>query len=81
MSLPKKNEKAYLEIEPLEHGFAIVAKKQDAEALSALFLQYGISCHRQPDVQPGSDALQFLDGVKQSQVEEVVNGYRTAKGS
>jgi hypothetical protein len=81
MSLPKKEAKSYLEIEPIEGGFAIFAKKQDADALAALFLQYGISCHRQPDVRPGEDALQFVEGVQQSQVEAVLNGYRTPKGS
>jgi hypothetical protein len=81
MSLPKKEAKGYLEIKPCEGGFSIVAKKQDAEALSALFLQYGISCHREMDVRPGEDALQFIEGVEQSQVEEVLNGYRSPKGS
>jgi hypothetical protein len=33
------------------------------------------------DVRPGEDALQFIEGVEQSHVEEVLNGYRSPKGS
>jgi hypothetical protein len=81
MTLPKKEEKSYLKIERVEKGFCIVAKKPDADALAALFLQYGISCRREPDIRPDEDALQFFDGVKQEQVEQILNGYRTPKGS
>ena len=81
MSLPKKAGKAYLQIEPAESGFVIVARKEDADALAALFLQYGISCRREADVRAGEDVLQFFDGVDRDQVEQVLTGYVTAKGS
>jgi hypothetical protein len=80
-SVPHGSEKRFLEIEEADGGFAIIADKADAEALAALFLAYGLSCRREPDVRPGQDALQFLDGVKREQVEQVLDGYRTAKGS
>ncbi len=81
MSLPKKAEKSYLHVEPAERGFVIVAQKEDADVLAALFLQYAISCHREADVRPGEDVLQFFDGVERTQVEQVLAGYVTAKGS
>jgi hypothetical protein len=81
MTLPKKAEKSYLQIEPAERGFVIVAKKGDADALAALFLQYGISFRREADVRPGKDVLQFFDGVDSARVEQVLTGYVTAKGS
>jgi len=80
MTLPKKEEKAYLEIHNSGKGFAIVAKKEDAGALAALFVQYGISCERKPQ---GADEItfQFPSGLERTQVEKVLEGYKTAKGS
>jgi hypothetical protein len=46
MTLPKKEEKGYLEIQDSKKGLVIAATKEDADALAALFLQYGITCER-----------------------------------
>jgi hypothetical protein len=81
MTLPKKAEKGYLEIAPREEGFAIVAEKQHATELAALFLQYGISCERRHDVRPGEDELRFPAGTQRPEVQRVLDGYKTAKGS
>jgi hypothetical protein len=81
MSLPKKEEKSYLEIMPRERGFAILAEKQYASELAALFLQYGISCERRQDLWPGEDELCFLPGTNQAEVQQVLDGYKSAKGS
>ena len=81
MSLPKKDEKGYLEIVDSEEAFAIVARKEHVGALAALFLQYGISCHRKPAIDMADETLQFPKGVERSQVESVLEGYKTAKGS
>jgi hypothetical protein len=79
MSLPKKEEKGYLEIQESEKGFVIVARNGDAGALAALFVQHGISCNRAP----GTDevAFHFTEGVPRTDVESVLEGYKTAKGS
>ena len=79
MTLPKKEEKGYLGIQDSKKGFVIVAKKEDAEALAALFLQYGISCERKQG--KTEVTFQFLEGMQRAQVETVLEGYKTARGS
>jgi hypothetical protein len=81
MTLPKKEEKGYLQIVSREEGLAIVADKQHAAALAGLFLQYGISCERREDVRPGEDELRFPAGMDREQVQQVLDGYKNAKGS
>jgi hypothetical protein len=79
MSLPKKEEKGYLEIQDSGKSFVIVARNGDASALAALFLQYGISCERE---QSGDEVIfLFPEGLPRSDVEGVLEGYKTAKGS
>jgi hypothetical protein len=79
MSLPKKEEKGYLEIQDAGKSFAIVARNGDAGALAALFLQYGISCERE---QRGDEVIfRFPEGMSRTDVEGVLEGYKTAKGS
>jgi hypothetical protein len=81
MTLPKKEEKAYLEIYDSGTGFTIVAKKEDAGALAALFVQHGISFQRKK-IQGGAEVtLQFPQSLKRSEIESVLEGYKTAKGS
>ncbi len=79
MTLPKKDEKGYLEIAPRADGFAVVAAKQHAAELAALFLQYGVRCERREG--PDEDELRFPVGVDRAQVQEILDGYKTAKGS
>jgi hypothetical protein len=79
MTLPKKDEKGYLEIVTRDDGFAIVADKQHASELAALFLQYGSSCERREG--PAEDELRFPAGMDRAQVQEILDGYKTAKGS
>jgi hypothetical protein len=81
MTLPKKDAKEYLEIVSRDEGLAIVASKQHAGELAALFLQYGMSCERREDIRPGEDELRFPAGMEQAQVQRVVDGYRDAMGS
>ena len=42
MSLPPKEPKGYLQITNDPRGCYILAKKEDADALAPLYLQYGI---------------------------------------
>jgi len=79
MTLPKKDEKGYLEIARRDGGFAIVADKQHAGELAALFLQYGVSCERREG--PAEDELRFPAGMDLAQVQQILDGYKTAKGS
>jgi hypothetical protein len=81
MTLPKKEEKGYLEIVSRDEGFAIVADRQHASELAALFLQHGISCERREDVRPGEDELRFPGSMDRAQVQQVLDGYKNAKGS
>src|SRR5262249_17521414 len=81
MTLPKKEEKGYLEIAPRDDGFAVVAGQQHAGELALLFLQYGFSCERRQDVRPGEDELRFPAGTARAQVQQVLDGYKYAKGS
>jgi hypothetical protein len=79
MSLPKKEEKGYLEIQDSGKSFVIAARNGDAAALAALFLQYGISCERE---QGAAEVIfHFPEGLPRSDVEGVLEGYKTAKGS
>jgi len=80
MTLPKKEEKSYLEIMPRAEGFAIIADQQYAGELAALFLQYGISCERR-QVTPAADELRFLAGTNRDEVQLILDGYKSAKGS
>ena len=79
MTLPKKEEKGYLEIQDTGKGFTIVAKKEDAGALAALFVQYGITCERKQS--RGKVTFQFPKSLKRAEIESVLEGYKTAKGS
>src|SRR5439155_21023757 len=81
MTLPKKEEKGYLEIQDAGKGFVIVARKEDAVALAALFVQYGISCQRKEAKAGAEVTFQFSEGMERAQVESVLTGYKTAKGS
>jgi hypothetical protein len=80
MTLPKKEEKQYLKIQDARKGFVLVARKEDAGALAALFLQYGISCERKAKGRT-EVTFQFPQGMERAQVESVLEGYKTAKGS
>jgi hypothetical protein len=81
MSLPKKEEKAYLKITESGEGHTILAKPEDGDALAALFLQYGMSCERRRDREPGQDALVLPPGMNRAQAETLLDGYKNAKGS
>ena len=81
MTLPKKEEKSYLEIEESGKGFVIVARKEDAGALAALFLQYGISCDRKPAKDDTDVTFQFPKSIGRAQIESILEGYKTSKGS
>jgi hypothetical protein len=81
MTLPKKEEKGYLEIVVRDEGLAVVCNKQHAAELAALFLQYGISCERRENVRGGEDELHFPRDMDRVQLQQVLDGYKQAAGS
>jgi len=82
MTLPKKADKGYLALtrDGLD-GFAIVAEKAHAAELVPLFAQHGIACRLQTDLVAGHDTLHFGAEMDIGRVEEVLDGYKEAKGS
>ena len=62
-------------------GFVIVADSRHASELAALFLQYGISCERRNNAHSSDDELHFPGGMDRTQVQQVLDGYKQAKGS
>jgi len=76
MTLPKKEKKSYLEIQQSRKRLVIAARKQDADALAAYFLQYGVSCDTKPNKGKAEVTLQFPKGIDRSYIESVLNGYK-----
>ena len=81
MTLPKGDEKAYLEVTPSEGGFVIHAEGQHAAELGPLFRQHGITCELHPQAGAGKDDLAFSREVDVAQVKEVLDAYKNVKGS
>jgi hypothetical protein len=80
--LTKKADKGYLALtrDGLD-GFVIVAEKAHAAELAQLFAQYAIPCRLHSDVAAGHDTLHFDADKDIGRVEEVLDGYKEAKGS
>ncbi len=76
MSLPKRNEKEYLHIEPSQQGYCIAGQKEHVSELSALFAQHGI-----PAQTEGEGVLHFEPGVDPVRLEELLESYKHVKGS
>ena len=81
MSLPTRNDKDYLEITGMGTGFAIVAQKQHASELAAIFRQRGLPCKLQADVRPGEDVLRFDEKADRATAMEILESYKQEKGS
>jgi len=81
MTLPTRNSKHYLHVIDTLSGCTILALEQHAAELEALFGQRGLSCRREADVHPGTDALRFYNEADRAKVREVLESYKQAKGS
>jgi hypothetical protein len=81
MTLPKKEEKGYLELVSCDEGFCIIAASRHASELAVIFFKYGISCERRNNAHSGDDELHFPGGMDRTQVQQVLDGYKQAKGS
>jgi hypothetical protein len=76
MRLTKKEKKSHLEIQQSRKRLVIAARNQDAEALAAYFLQYGVSSDTKPSKSKAEVTLQFPKGIDRSYIESVLNGYK-----
>ena len=81
MSLPKGDEKTYLEVTATAGGFTIHAEGQHAGELQALFQQHGINCRLQPPLPAAASDLVFSRDADVSQAKEILEAYKNPKGS
>jgi hypothetical protein len=81
MTLPRGDEKTYLEITPTEGGFMIQAEEQHGGELKALFQQHGINCRLHPDLPAAEEELVFSRESDLPQVKEILDAYKNPKGS
>lgn len=81
MSLPKKAEKGYLQVDRAADGLSVAGLPEHVEDLEALFKQHGLPCRRGPATADGMEALQFGPEADAAKVTEVLEAYKTAKGS
>jgi len=66
---------------PAKDGFHILATKEDAAVLTVVFQQRGFACTRQTDVKLDHDALVFAGDVDKTGVQDILDGFKEAKGS
>lgn len=79
MSLPKKVEKGYLEVERVAGGLRISGEKEHLDELALLYGQYHMPCLRE-DGHRG-ETLSFEPDIDGAKVEEILEAYKNAKGS
>jgi hypothetical protein len=78
LTVPTIDPKGYPVITSRDDGFAVVADKQHASELAGLLRRFGVGCERRDG--PAEDELRFPAGVKRARVQEILDGYKTAKG-
>jgi hypothetical protein len=82
MTLPKKADKEYLvPTRAGDDGIVIVAEKEHAAELIPLFAQHSILVRREAGVVDGHDTLHFNPSTDLDRINEVLDGYKGAKGS
>jgi hypothetical protein len=81
MSLPKRNERQYLEIKDAGDGFSIAVKREYADGLSMLLRQYGITHVRRKGDTSDADELFFSAETDKPKLFAVLESYKNAKGS
>ena len=81
MSLPKRNERQYLEIKDAGDGFSIGVKHEYADGLSMLLRQHGITHVQRRGVTSDADELFFCAETDKSKLVAVLESYKNAKGS
>jgi hypothetical protein len=81
MTLPKKEEKGYLQVESSERGSSIAGQGEHIGELAAIFRQRGIPCWREPGTQAGQAALRFNPDAQVAAIKVILEAYGSAKGS
>ena len=81
MSLPKRNERQYLEIKDAGDGFSVGVKTEYADGLSMLLRQYGITHVRRKGVASDADELFFPAETDKPKLVAVLESYKNANGS
>jgi hypothetical protein len=80
MTLPKKAEKGYLEVTDRPGGFVIVGHQEHLGDLAPLLSQNGVVCRLEGDSAEGG-ALVFDASADRAKVAQILEEYKTAKGS
>ena len=81
MTLPKKAEKGYLQIQRAEDRLSIVGQSQHIAALAALFEQRGIGCRRVAAQSAAEEMLLFDSDADLAALKGILESYQSAKGS
>jgi hypothetical protein len=81
MTLPKKEEKGYLQLEERSGKIVLIARKEHAAELVPLFQQNGCDCRNEGHISPDEDRLVFGQSVGRAEAGEILEAYKTAKGS
>jgi len=81
MSLPKRNERQYLEIKDAGDGFSVGVKTEYADGLSMLLRQYGITHVRRKSASSDADELFFSAETDKPKLVAVLESYKNANGS
>jgi hypothetical protein len=81
MSLPKRNERQYLEIKDAGGGFLVWVKHEYAGELSVLLRQHGITHKRRKGAASGADELFFSAETDKPKLIAILESYKNAMGS
>jgi hypothetical protein len=81
MTLPKKTEKGYLQVQRFEGRPSIVGQGEHVAELAALFEQHGICCKRAPAPLAVEEMLLFDPDADVAAIEEILQSYQSARGS
>jgi hypothetical protein len=81
MTLPKKAEKEYLQVQRFEGRPSIVGQREHVAELAALFEQHGIGCRRASATPAAEEVLLFDPGADVVAIEEILQSYQSARGS
>jgi hypothetical protein len=81
MSLPKRNEREYLEIKDAGDGVSVGVKHEYAGELSVLLRQHGIPHERRKGAASDADELLFPAETDKPKLIAVLESYKNAKGS
>lgn len=74
-------DKAYLQVKSQGGRLVVTARKEHAAELLPLFQQRGLDCQSEGETAGGDERIVLGAGVDRAQADEVLEAYKTAKGS